>query len=259
MKHHPLVLVVFLLAITAGLDARTGTIILKDGSRWTGDISSLSDSLEWRRDLASSGNQTIIIKPERKGRTKLQDIREIRRITASEAPEEGVELEDGRTARLLLQYRIILNSGRILTISDFVTLENFYLDVASTAGGEHRVYLSSISSLVFGPAQAQSASRPSSKPVSKPVSKSIPKSIPAAQPLSLQPLPQPAEPIIAPSAEATAGISSGPRLDQILIWILGGLCVVFGTAVIFLVVRRQKKRTVGKKHHKTVRSRSRRR
>lgn len=139
---------------------RPGEVVTRDGRRLVGDITSPFGVLEWRRDIAVADGQPFFIKPERKGRVALADIREIRRLPPGTTAAEVVELEDGRQARILIQYRIILNSGRRLDISDFITLENYYVEVASGEETARRVYLTTISGLVFRERTAPVSSAP---------------------------------------------------------------------------------------------------
>lgn len=133
-----------------------GIVQTADGRRFEGVISTHSGFIEWRRDIYEAHNalgetEKFILKPESRGKLDMEDVLEIRRIrniVPGLHPEQYATLADGSRARLLLQYLILLRSGKSFYISDFITLEHYYLDVQDNDGTK-RIYLSQIKSLKY--------------------------------------------------------------------------------------------------------------
>jgi len=147
-----------LLPLPAAGQDREAVVRTFDGNAYQGTVSSRGDSLEWRKDIYEVAHpdgtvETFILNPEYKGRVDLSRIREIRRVNPAEAPRQTVTISNLGQANLIQKYLIVLLDGRNFYISDFITLENFYLDV-NTGSGIRRIYLSQIERLLYTAAKS---------------------------------------------------------------------------------------------------------
>lgn len=70
------------------------------------------------------------------------------------APAIYATLEDGSRAGLIQKYRIQLRNGKKFYISDFITLDSFYVDIRGKEGVK-RLYISQIKSLKFAGGEAE--------------------------------------------------------------------------------------------------------
>ncbi len=148
-----IVLFLILIPLHYGWSARYAIIITIDGTRLEGEASSSDNQIEWRKDIYEHKDQDgvyekFFLKPGLKGKFKLSQIKEIIMINPASAPERYATLEDDSQAKLMQKYRIKLQNGKIFYISDFVTLDSFYIDIVR-ATGKKRIYISQIKSLKF--------------------------------------------------------------------------------------------------------------
>jgi hypothetical protein len=179
MKKPTLLILAFLILPVTGIKADRASITTVDGLHMDGELLNSGDILEWRKDIYEmtlSGGKTekFFLKPGLTGRVRISEIREIRRIPAGSAPEDIVTLSNDQKARLLLKYLLILANGKYLYISDFITMEHFFLEISSPEGSR-RIYLSKLESMVLKPASQE-----------KPRQRQV-------QEIKLKPLPEPAQ------------------------------------------------------------------
>jgi hypothetical protein len=153
MKKIPFLILTFLLFPALGMGAEIASITTVDGLHMDGELLNSGDILEWRKDIyemKGSGGKTerFFLKPGLTGRVRISEIREIRRIQTKEAPEDIVTLSNDQKARLLLKYLLIFANGKSIYISDFITMEHFFLEI-SALEGSRRIYLSKLESMVL--------------------------------------------------------------------------------------------------------------
>ncbi len=149
-KIYAVILVAIFSTCPLMLHARNATITILDDTRMTGDAIFSGARIEWRKDIyePTDEGEIFFLKPAKLGVFKASDIKEIARINPSTAPEVYADIEDGSRARLVQKYRIRLMNGKTIYISDFITLNTFYIDL-STPERNRRIYLSQIKKLIF--------------------------------------------------------------------------------------------------------------
>lgn len=156
-------LVLFSLTSISGLYAawsQHGTVITTDGTTYTGMIQSRSGQIEWRQDIyevvdENGEKEMFILEPSMKGRMNLSEVKEIRLLAPNTGPSHYATLADNTKAKLLLKYVIIKKNDSKLYISDFITLNDYALDLLESEG-KKQVYITRISRLQFHDQSANS-------------------------------------------------------------------------------------------------------
>jgi len=239
-------------AAAAGLRA---DIISKTGKEFTGKISCKDGYLEWRRDIyyytdPSGKIEPFFIRPPVKGKISLSAVKKIERITQKEAPVKKVIVDqDNREARLKLSFKITRWNGKVLYISDFITLYSFYIDVKSKQQTK-RFYISQLKSITVRkkkPASKRKASAPA--PVKKQETSTSTMKKAAAGKVSLSPE-QKKTPAAAEQALPAANKKQDRGAVNYILLIMSGLMFMVSIVMIIFLIRQNKKRSGKKKNKK---------
>lgn len=144
------VILIFGLLIPVNIFAAVIGIIRTDsGKSYKGYLSNNGDLIEWRQDVIEAIDEKGNLikynyKPEIRGKTRLYNINEIKRLGKSDdIPVKKIITKDGLDARFVFNYLVKLKNGKYFYISDFVTLNPYYIDVSSD-GITKRIYISQI-------------------------------------------------------------------------------------------------------------------
>ena len=213
--------------------SRPAVVRTVDGSLYEGKVSSREETIEWRKDIyelrgEDGRSELFILTPEYKGRIDLVRIREIRRISRDQAPRQAVTLSNGQQAVLIQKYLIVLVNGNNFYISDFITLDNFYLDV-DTGRLTRRLYLSQIDRLTYLTAAPATVTKVSPSPPPRMTQPRVPATV--VRPQALQP----------PAALSPAPRSTAVSPAVIALSIVSGLLLILLLVFAILLRKRSKK------------------